>query len=143
MQVPSAHPPSCGCGWWWWGCAIKIRNAKTSGRRSDWRYVRHTRSTTTLATPVALWPLQIVYRTGASQPVFLETRKTSSRRLGLICGRSVGVSAAVDAARDRVEGSESCKMLTFDLERTPLEPSIQTYSAMTAPFWGRSRYFLS
>ena len=34
-------------------------------------------------------------------------------------------------------------MLTFDLERIPLEPSIQTYSAMTAPFWGRSRYFLS
>jgi hypothetical protein len=44
---------------------------------------------------------------------------------------------------DRIEGSENGKKLTFDLERMPLEPSIQTYSAMTLPFWGRSRYFLS
>lgn len=35
------------------------------------------------------------------------------------------------------------KALTFDFERRPLEPSIQTYSAMTWPFWGRLRYFWS
>lgn len=33
--------------------------------------------------------------------------------------------------------------LTFDFERRPLEPSIQTYSAMTLLPWGRSRNFLS
>ena len=32
---------------------------------------------------------------------------------------------------------------TLHLERRPLEPSIQTYSAITMPFWGSARYFWS
>ena len=39
--------------------------------------------------------------------------------------------------------NESEFVLTLDLERTPLEPSIQTYSAMTLPPWGSLRYFSS
>lgn len=34
-------------------------------------------------------------------------------------------------------------MLTLDFERVPPSASIQTYSAMTLPCWGRSRYFWS
>ena len=34
-------------------------------------------------------------------------------------------------------------LLTLHFERVPPTASIQTYSAMTAPRWGRSRYFLS
>ena len=35
------------------------------------------------------------------------------------------------------------KVLTLDFERIPLEPSIQTYSAMILPFCPRARYFWS
>jgi hypothetical protein len=45
--------------------------------------------------------------------------------------------------RNRDLEDEKLERLTLDFERTPLEPSIQTYSAMMAPFWGRSMYFLS
>jgi hypothetical protein len=40
-------------------------------------------------------------------------------------------------------GTGAGKLLTFDFERMPLEPSIHTYSAMTLPLWGRERYFWS
>lgn len=33
-------------------------------------------------------------------------------------------------------------MLTLVFERTPLDASIQMYSAMILPRWGRSMYFL-
>ena len=42
-----------------------------------------------------------------------------------------------------VENDEGRKSLTLHLERTPLEPSIQTYSAMMAPLWSSFRYFSS
>jgi hypothetical protein len=35
------------------------------------------------------------------------------------------------------------KMLTLDFERTPLEPSIHTYSAVILPFCGSWRYLAS
>jgi hypothetical protein len=38
-------------------------------------------------------------------------------------------------------GNRRGKLLTFDFERMPLEPSIHTYSAMTLPLCGRERYF--
>jgi hypothetical protein len=43
--------------------------------------------------------------------------------------------------RDPLEGEFN--VLTFDFERTPLEPSIQMYSAITWPFWESLRYFSS
>ena len=61
-----------------------------------------------------------------------------SRTLEMCIATTTKVHRVVGARPDKWK-----KKLTFDFERMPLEPSIQTYSAMTAPFWGKSRYFLS
>ena len=52
-------------------------------------------------------------------------------------------SRADDADGCRDGGLASRSLLTLHFERTPLEPSIQTYSAMTLPFCGSLRYFSS
>jgi hypothetical protein len=41
------------------------------------------------------------------------------------------------------ENEKERQSLTLHLERTPLAPSIQTYSAMMAPLWSSFRYFSS
>jgi hypothetical protein len=47
------------------------------------------------------------------------------------------------AQREAVCQKNTKSWLTFVLDRTPLVPSIQMYSAMMEPFWSRVKYFWS
>lgn len=80
-----------------------------------------------------------------SQPVILPRLKACKLHTRLHRDRGLQTNAANhDRLREMEEvKTKKKKELTLDLERMPLEPSIQTYSAMTLPFWGRSRYFCS
>lgn len=118
--------------------AIKIRNAQTfpPGRRERLAPWRHTpTSPVDRAQPPIVWIVCIAspcHR--ASQPVVSLAFEILQFATDCFAEKCVGIGD-----RNRKAGIK----LTFDFERMPLEPSIQTYSAMTAPFWGRSRYFLS
>lgn len=94
-------------------------------------------------TATALLTMSDQAQTGSVTPRVLTAGTASKEVLAAAFHPTMLANAAGSTVLCMMDERNKKRLLTFDFERRPLEPSIQTYSAMTWPFWGRLRYFWS